>query len=433
MSHDKRFSRAERALISLGIVVPTVFLGAVVWDKKLNDVPPFVAPAQFVPSPNALDTLHAAFGRRVVSLGTKSQPDFVTYEPGEVNYKAEKAVSEPLEKRRKLLAANEKALSTVRGALGQRYGKLLTYDVSQLFPEYAEDRSLARLLGFAARVHADARQFPEAADRSLDAVALGVQVGGDGPLIGWLVGAACESIGRTPLWQVSDKLDAKTARAALARLEELDARRRPVARSLDTETLWTHKVLADLGQSPAQFMKALGYQSTDLGSWESRVMLVRFRLTDKRAALEANRKFHQAIVARLSQPYSRDPFPKAPTDPINQMLAMDPAPTAFADARNRAEVALLKAALALQAYKMEKGSYPENLDALVSGGYVKAVPADPFGLEKPLRYRRDGAKYVLWSVGPDGKDDAGKPLAGDKPRNIQADSAGDIVARINTY
>ena len=70
MNHGKRFSRSERALIALGILVPTVFLGGAVWDKKLNDVPPFVAPAQFVPSPNALDTLHQAFGQRVANLGT---------------------------------------------------------------------------------------------------------------------------------------------------------------------------------------------------------------------------------------------------------------------------------------------------------------------------------------------------------------------------
>ena len=443
MSHDKRFSRSERALIAFGILVPTVFLSAVVWDKKLNDVPPFVAPAQFVPSPNALDTLHAAFGQRVASLGKRKKidggygfevnrmsDDFVSYEP---DGKDEKAASAPLEKRKRLLAANEKALSTVREALGQRYGKFLTYDAAQLFPEYAEDRSLARLLGFAARTHADSGELPEATASALDAVALGVQIAGDGPLIGGLVGAACEAIARKPLWELTDKLDAKTARAALARLEKLDARRRPVARGFDTDALWTQKILAELSGSTARLVEALGYKPDESDDWEMKKMLVRFRLTDKRAALEANRKYHEAVAVRLSQPYSHAPYPNVPGDPINQQLNPYPAETAFADARNRAEVALLKAALALQAYKMEKGSYPENLDALAEGGYLKAVPGDPFGLEKPLRYKLDGAKYALWSVGPDGKDDGGKAIGGDKPRNIQAESAGDIVARINTY
>ena len=431
MSHDKRFSRAERALIALGIVVPTVFLGAVVWDKKLNDIPPFVAPAQSIPSPNALDTLRVAYGQRVVSLGAKDKPDFVTYEPGEVDYKAEKAISEPLEKRQKLLAANEKALSTVRVALGQKYGKFLTFDANQKFPEYAENRSLARLLAFAARTQADTGKLPEAAESALDAVALGVQIVGDGSLDARF-GEACESIARKPLWEISDKLDAKTARAALARLESLDAQRRLVVRGFDTENFLLHQLLADLGPSPVLFAQAVGYDPKDLGSWEMRMTLLKIRLTDKRAALEANRKYHEAVAARLSQPYSKNPFPPAPSDAINQLLYMDPAETGFTKARNRTDAALLKAALALQAFRAEKGSYPEKLDELVSGGYLKAVPADAFGLEKPLRYRRDGATFVLWSVGPDGKDDGGKALGGDKPRNVQAESVGDIVGRINT-
>ena len=67
---------------------------------------------------------------------------------------------------------------------------------------------------------------------------------------------------------------------------------------------------------------------------------------------------------------------------------------------------------------------------------------DPFAAQGALRYRRDGAKYVLYSVGPDGRDDGGKPIydktkpvssdGSERPRYfVEQNSVGDIVAGIS--
>jgi hypothetical protein len=40
--------------------------------------------------------------------------------------------------------------------------------------------------------------------------------------------------------------------------------------------------------------------------------------------------------------------------------------------------------------------------------YLNALFADGFEPETPLRYRAVGAGYLIWSVGPDGVDDAGE-------------------------
>ena len=60
-------------------------------------------------------------------------------------------------------------------------------------------------------------------------------------------------------------------------------------------------------------------------------------------------------------------------------------------------------AVALAAYRGEKGAYPEKLEALAPG-YLKEVPKDIFA-DAPLKYRKDGEGYVLYSVGPSLKDD----------------------------
>jgi len=87
-------------------------------------------------------------------------------------------------------------------------------------------------------------------------------------------------------------------------------------------------------------------------------------------------------------------------------------------------------ACALERYRIEKGSYPDSLDAVrLADG--KPLPLDPI-TEKPMGYRKtaDG-RYALWSVGFDGKDDGGKRTLNEKkPENTQfhkADYVGDWV------
>jgi len=58
---------------------------------------------------------------------------------------------------------------------------------------------------------------------------------------------------------------------------------------------------------------------------------------------------------------------------------------------------LLRATLALYVYRLEKGEYPETLDALVPG-YLEAVPYDPFA-DAPLTYHPQGDSYQLYSIG----------------------------------
>lgn len=110
---------------------------------------------------------------------------------------------------------------------------------------------------------------------------------------------------------------------------------------------------------------------------------------------------------------------------------------------DHAQNSLLETALALHAYKLDHDTYPRSLDALVPA-YVPHVPDDPFssGGRDSLRYRQLGDRYVLYSVGPDGVDDGGKPiyatkwsdgspLVGEARYYPALDSKGDIVASVN--
>jgi hypothetical protein len=63
-------------------------------------------------------------------------------------------------------------------------------------------------------------------------------------------------------------------------------------------------------------------------------------------------------------------------------------------------------ACALERYRLAHGQYPESLDALAPR-WVAKVPADVI-VGQPMRYHRtpDG-RFVLWSVGWNGRDDGG--------------------------
>jgi hypothetical protein len=68
------------------------------------------------------------------------------------------------------------------------------------------------------------------------------------------------------------------------------------------------------------------------------------------------------------------------------------------------EADLSALALQLRLYRIDHGAFPDALSAL---GMPEAALLDRFA-DRPFVYRREGAGYVLYSVGPDGKDDGGR-------------------------
>jgi hypothetical protein len=76
----------------------------------------------------------------------------------------------------------------------------------------------------------------------------------------------------------------------------------------------------------------------------------------------------------------------------------------------RAEIEILRAALAAKRYQLAHGKLPARLDELVPQ-YLDAMPADPFD-GKPLRYKLTDTGAAIYSVGRDGTDDRGHEYDG---------------------
>jgi hypothetical protein len=69
-------------------------------------------------------------------------------------------------------------------------------------------------------------------------------------------------------------------------------------------------------------------------------------------------------------------------------------------------LAFSQAGMALAAYRAEHGEYPERLDDLVPK-YLAGPPRDLYGDQAALHYRRESSGYLLYSVGPNGRDEQG--------------------------
>ena len=82
--------------------------------------------------------------------------------------------------------------------------------------------------------------------------------------------------------------------------------------------------------------------------------------------------------------------------------------------------------IAVLRYKKDKGTYPENLEELVTTGYLKEIPMDAYS-DKALVYRKAADGFTLYSVGQNFKDDGGEVVMTKEGRVRQFADDGDWV------
>ncbi len=74
---------------------------------------------------------------------------------------------------------------------------------------------------------------------------------------------------------------------------------------------------------------------------------------------------------------------------------------------NIAQIRAAETALAVERYRLKHNMLPDSLEQLVPE-FLESVPIDPFD-EKPLKYRKDGASFYVYSIGHNLTDDGGDP------------------------
>lgn len=400
--------------LMLGGIVAAILgaAAAIVWSR-LPAPPSVVIPARVFPRPNAFDDFAAA--GRALAERKPHDPRL----PADI----------PLPEARHVVAVNAAALKTLRAGFGHAYLSPPMRSINDEAVYLKDFRGLARVLVLDGRVKAARGDWSGAVGSSLDAVQLGQEIPRGNVILGDLVGIACGAIGRRPAWEWVTHLSATDARTAARRLERITAHPVSFADVLTEEKWFGQAVLLEVYEDRRTFDEY------------ARILLL---AGPQSKVTVAHTRFMDAAIARARLPYTvaakLPPLPE-PKDMLNAIVL----PTGYVSgvwkhADNQAQNAMLLLTLALRAYKLEHGTYPEML-AQLTPGYVKAVPADPFAVSGPPRYRRTPTGYALYSVGPDGFDDGGRAIKDYRPtagpadaRNryfVKADSKGDIVAGVN--
>ncbi len=417
-----RLARRTRQFCALATVAAIV-AGGVAWNRHLNAAPTFAIPAPApLPNPNAFDDFVRAAALHREPDTSKGAPEGIVSPAGAAKTFRTDSV----------FADNAAAVQALHVGFthpfqmpSARSGKVLDSG----FKYFSQFRSLARTLGYETQQRAARGDAAGAMETGLDGVQMGVMLPRGGDTYSLILGTACEAVARKPLWAIVGKLDATQAAGAARRLETIAAQRTSLADTMREEE-W-RGVTARLELLQKQSVTAALREIVDpenrgntsgsnpsahpFRDWLSVTRLSKQQVIDDYAA------WMNAQIVAARPPYSHLSnegvvASSAPADLLNQTI--ERADTShrevqFKDASDRADDGLLTTLLALRAYRLKRGDYPASLDALVTSGTLHALPADPFArsANAPFGYRRlSGDGFRLYSVGPDGVDDGGRPI-----------------------
>ncbi|MHB9134322.1 MAG: hypothetical protein ACYDBB_24895 [Armatimonadota bacterium] len=451
---SKGLSRGKRwLLIATGILVVIVLLPTF-WWLNLNTNPVVTIPPKQLPSPNAYDfyvkatvahvssvkvgNIYTLTNNDMLKLVTKGTPIVLrplggptpgalangtlpSYRPTLADYDA-------------YVRANAKSLKLLHQGFAYEYGEPVERSYFAVFPHYAKFREMARLLIVKAYVDEQHGRWGEAMDSYLDAQHLGMECPRQGPMIAMLAGWSIKAISRQQSWKTVDRLNAQQARAAARRMDAILMRQVPFADTLTEEKYFGQAIYMELFRKE-NWRKNMAAEYGE----QKQGALIGMYLLNKRKTMTDFTRYLDAAIAQAKQPYALHlPPPPEPTDLMNKIF-FPPFEKAFYKFETSAtQDVLFTVTLTLRAYYTEHGNYPATLQALTPA-YLSKLPDDPFAMKGPLQYKRTGKTYVLYSIGPDGKDNGGTPskdgIKGSKKGkpSTQSDSTGDMVAGVNGH
>lgn len=399
------WEKGERRFLVVALLLIGLFVYSLLWWGRLNELPELNIPDPVTLSPNAHDTYQQAM--TMMARLPRAPVDPIFDDRRSPKTEKERAWRYSTARKAAWVQSNAASLRIFRQGLALPYQSSVQRTSARFRPMrwVSSFNYLARTVVVEGSVRRERGNRNGAAGSALDLLRFGHQLP-QGADSGECSGALqIQSMGRRVLFPLVPQLSAPTCRRAARHLERMYTNRVTYADSLQEEKWATQSALLDVMRHPDWLPRIM--QSGRGGSINALESLF-YRFTSRREALDKYTNYMDGIIADAKKPYARSAANHYPSDQILATIA----PyyfSRFSFARAEAGTTLLTLKLALRAYRLERGAYPENLQALVPN-YVGAIPADPFGGGERLRYKKQGDSYILWSIGPDKRDDGGKPL-----------------------
>jgi len=274
-----------------------------------------------------------------------------------------------------------------------------------------------------------------------DSVALmrfGGHLLGHGLLIEQLVGIALEALAHNAIFMLLERIDvpADVLKSAQEELDKQFGTQEPII-SLEAEKAFWYdaiqRTFTDDGQGDGRMLvRGLPYVFTD--DWKDNLWrFVSFSYPDRQEMVTKIDRYFERFAEILAEtPWDlrneaideQEENEEARIAPV--MLKINiPAYRRVSQQAWRMKTGrqALLTVLAIMRYEKEKGQYPAEL---VEVGYLKKLPMDPYS-DKPLVYKKTEDNFMLYSFGPDFKDDDGVSAKDSKGRVRQWRDNGDTV------
>jgi len=320
-----------------------------------------------------------------------------------------------------ILARNQRAIRLIKeGSARPRCRFSLDWNespVEMTFPTFPALRMSARLLAAEAIIAAERGDGKRVVEDYHVGIRLCAHAAETPTLISFLVSVTSQQILLTPLPEVLAQggLNDADCRALYEDLQRLDFNL-PLREALalhGCEALWCFDA-AD--RTPDKFRELFGaddqvprvylalYSSPLFKPLRLKEEIAYTELLERELAAAA-KPYRESVSERdsLNEEVDRMPGYYVTTQIVGHVFVRTAASRDRAIALRNA----MQVALALRAYHVERGQYPDSLAALRKHPGWE-LPGDPFS-GKPFVYHRQGAGYLLYSFGPDLDDDGGKP------------------------
>ncbi len=285
-----------------------------------------------------------------------------------------------------------------------------------LFPHLSCFRNAVHVLAAQAQACAEAGHLAEALDWCAVGLRMSEQAASEPTLIAQLVGISMQAMTFDAVEEILSEreLDPSTANEFAEYLSRIDLKKTFTAAMIGERALgrWCFEqllkegceLLKSSGPSPCPF--DLRLYASWLGSPVQKLDQLTY-LTYKGGVIEASKLPYREGEDQLEA--QRRALARLPTYRAAVTKLLSPVFSRATQKRDWAiaNIALCRVALALKAYKYERGVYPDNLGQLQST-LDWALPEAPFS-GPSLVYHRQGDGFQLYSSGPDLEDDGGVP------------------------
>jgi hypothetical protein len=374
-------------------------------------------------------------GDRVIDDGVSADPSSRGY--GQINPAEESQI----------VVENLPALNHAREGFQHAYvAPLVDFYTGSSLGELLElmrhDWELETLFLWQGDIYARKGDFSDAIKCNLDAIELGTKAlrgsGINGAHQAWLGNSPAEY--RVQPW--ISHLTPIEARDCAAKLDRINERRQSYAESLREEERMFQYSINRLTKRPDWVDIWLKESDIAPGYSKGEGFLVQTlsKQFGQTIFVKSYSEYMDSEIRIVNQSYPlaiKEAATTYPDDPISWSIlgyakAQGYRPFYRKDCFDRARLQMLVIELVEQAYDKDHNAYSRTLSALVPK-YIGKLPSDPFTLGKPFHYRRNGAGYLLYSIGPDCVDDGGKPILESSAIGRNGARSGDIVAGILSY